>query len=67
MQLAAKRNKTTKNDMQFWEQHYQPIELWSNQADFTVSFSKAAFKSTTEFSCTCWVLIVNYLVSVLTI
>lgn len=32
MQLAAKRNKTTKNDIQFWQQHNQPIELWRNDA-----------------------------------
>lgn len=32
MQLAAKRNKTTKNEIQFWQQHNQPIELWSNDA-----------------------------------
>ncbi len=32
MQLAAKRNKTTNNDIQFWQQHNKPIELWSNDA-----------------------------------
>ena len=32
MQLAAKRNKTTKNSIQFWQQHNKPIELWNNSA-----------------------------------
>ena len=32
MELAAKRNKTTKNNIQFWQQHNKPIELWSNEA-----------------------------------
>jgi hypothetical protein len=32
MELAAKRNSTTNNKMQFWQQHNKPIELWSNEA-----------------------------------
>ncbi|MDN4163884.1 transposase [Cytophagales bacterium LB-30] len=32
MELAAKRNTTTKNKIQFWQQHNKPIELWSNKA-----------------------------------
>jgi len=32
MELAAKRNKTTNNKIQFWQQHNKPIELWSNHA-----------------------------------
>jgi putative transposase len=32
MVLAAKRNSTTNNKMQFWQQHNKPIELWSNEA-----------------------------------
>ncbi|REE01988.1 transposase IS200 family protein [Marinoscillum furvescens DSM 4134] len=32
MELAAKRNATTQNKMQFWQHHNKPIELWSNKA-----------------------------------
>lgn len=32
MNLAAKRNTTTRNKMQFWQQHNKPIELWSSKA-----------------------------------
>ncbi len=32
MELAAKRNTTTNNKLQFWQQHNKPIELWSNTA-----------------------------------
>ena len=32
MKLAAKRNATTKNEMQFCQQHNKPIELWSHKA-----------------------------------
>lgn len=31
MELAAKRNKSTNNEIQFWQHHNQPIELWSNR------------------------------------
>lgn len=32
MELAAKRNTTTKNKIQFWQHHNKPIELWSKEA-----------------------------------
>lgn len=32
MELSAKRNNTTKNEIQFWQHHNKPIELWSNEA-----------------------------------
>ncbi|MEQ9305879.1 MAG: transposase, partial [Marinoscillum sp.] len=32
MNLAAKRNTTTRNKMQFCQQHNKPIELWSSKA-----------------------------------
>jgi len=32
MKLAAERNTTTNNKIQFWQHHNKPIELWSNKA-----------------------------------
>jgi len=32
MELAAKRNASTDNKVQFWQHHNKPIELWSNKA-----------------------------------
>lgn len=32
MQLAADRNTTTDNKMQFWQHHNKPVELWSAKA-----------------------------------